>query len=72
MEAKEVDPTSVKNAVAKMKYTPKEFMDAYLKMCTHFGLQLAFNPQWKQSMDTGTYSMVIQPVVIEYTPPPKE
>ena len=72
MEANTVDPKSVKEAIANKKYTPKEFMDAYLKMCTHFGLQLAFSPQWKQSMDNGTYSMVIQPVVVEYIPPPKE
>lgn len=44
----------------------KTFMDDYLELCKKHGLQIAFAPQWKQSMDTGTYSMVIQPIIIEY------
>jgi hypothetical protein len=72
MEANKVDPKSIKEAVAKRKYTQKEFMEAYIKMCAHFGLQLAFAPQWKQSLDNGSYSMVIQPIITEYIEPPKE
>jgi len=57
---------------AKKKYTEKEFMEAYQKMCAHYGLQIAYVPQWRQSLDDGSYKMVIQPIIVEYVEPPKE
>jgi len=52
--------------VAQPVNPQQKFMDEYLVLCRKYGIQLAFNPQWKQSTDTGTYSMVIQVVLAEY------
>jgi len=41
----------------------EEFVKEYEALCRKHGLVHAFTPQWKQSMDTGTYSMVIVPQV---------
>ena len=50
----------------------KKFRDDYEKVCAKHGLQLMFVPQWKQSMDTGTYSLVIATTVMEYKPIKKD
>lgn len=44
----------------------QKFMDEYFALCRKHGIQLAYVPQWKQSSDTGTYSLVIQIVLSEY------
>jgi len=46
----------------------KAFADAYDKLCKEHGLTISFIPQWKQSADTGTWSMVIQAVLVEMKP----
>jgi hypothetical protein len=60
-----VEPTSVQEAISKAKKTPQAFADKYNELVKEFGYQIAFVPQWKQSMDTGTFSLVIQMSVIE-------
>ena len=47
----------------------KKFQDDYEKVCAKHGLQLAFVPIWKQSQDTGTYSLVIVTQAAKYEPP---
>lgn len=46
-----------------------EFEKAYNELCTKYGLILTFIPQWKQSQDTGTWSMVLVPMLAKYDPP---
>jgi hypothetical protein len=60
-----IDKGSVKEAIAKARYTPQSFATAYSELCKEYGYQIAFVPQWKQSMDTGTFSLVIQTAVAE-------
>ena len=63
-----------KNKIGQKPLTPpvssqevgKLFSKEYTELCKKHGLQIGFNPQWKQSSDTGTFSMVIQVVLIEY------
>jgi hypothetical protein len=53
------------------KAKAEAFSKDYLELCKKHKLQIAFNPLWKQSMDTGTYSMVIQTTLAEYVAPPE-
>ena len=48
----------------------KKFADAYQKLCQEHGWQISVVPQWKQSQDTGTWSMVIVMTLAEYKEPP--
>ena len=52
--------------------TEQELLQAFQKdyevLCKKHGLQLVFVPQWKQSMDTGTFSLVIIPQAAKYEP----
>ena len=41
----------------------EEFLKEYEALCIKHGLVHTFAPQWKQSMDTGTYSLAIVPQV---------
>jgi hypothetical protein len=43
----------------------KKFVELYNKLCDHEGLMLNFVPQWKQSLDTGEYSLVIVVSIVE-------
>ena len=45
------------------------FEREYLEVCAKHGLVLSVNPQWKQSADTGTWSMVLVMTIIKYNPP---
>ena len=42
----------------------KKFEAAYAELCKEHGLALTIQPQWKQSQDTGTFSLVIVPMVV--------
>jgi flagellar capping protein FliD len=46
----------------------KEFVKAYEELCKEHNLQIAYRPEWKQSQDTGTFSLVILPFVTELKP----
>ena len=49
------------------------FEKDYNELCKKHGMMLNFAPQWKQSQDTGTWSMVLVPMVAVLPPePPKE
>jgi hypothetical protein len=39
--------------------TVEEFMELYRKLCQDTGFQIAFEPRWAQSKDTGDYRLVI-------------
>jgi len=43
----------------------KKFAEEYAELVKKHGYQIAFQPIWKQSMDTGTFSLQIQAVIIE-------
>jgi hypothetical protein len=43
----------------------KKFGDEYLELCKKHKLQLDVLPQWKRSGDTGTFSLVLQLVVVQ-------
>ena len=67
------DNNPVPNLPVQQPVNPQQkFMDEYLVLCRKHGVQLAFNPQWKLSTDTGTYSMVIQVVLAEYKEQPPQ
>ena len=55
-----VEPESIKQAMQEAKHTPQEFADRYSALCKEFGLQVVAIPQWKQSLDTGDFRLVIQ------------
>lgn len=40
-----------------------EFEKEYNELCKKHKLVLVFSPQWKQSQDTGTFSLVIVPAI---------
>ena len=61
-----------KDKIGAKKYTREDFAKAYEALCAQYGFQLAYAPQWRQSLDNGSYSMVIQLVIDEYIPPKKE
>ncbi len=42
----------------------KKFEQAYAELCKEHGLALTIQPQWKQSQDTGTFSLVIVPMIV--------
>lgn len=48
----------------------KEKMEAFEKeyneLCKKHGLIITFVPQWKQSLDTGAWSLVIVPMLAEF------
>ena len=62
----QVEPASVEKAIEKAKKTAQGFAERYQELCKEFGYQIAFAPQWKQSLDTGTFSLVIQPTIVEF------
>jgi len=43
-----------------------EFQKDYVELCKKHGLQITYAPQWKQSLDTGAWYMVIVPTLVEY------
>ena len=47
------------------KKTAQDFAKAYEALVKEYGYQVAFVPQWRQSMDTGTFSLVVQPTIVE-------
>jgi hypothetical protein len=49
----------------------KAFEDEYNLLCQKHGLVLTFQPQWKQSQDTGTWSLILVPM-IALLPKPQE
>jgi hypothetical protein len=55
--------------------TDKEKAEAFEKeyndLCVKHKLILTFQPQWKQSQDTGTWSLVIVPMLAKFEPPVK-
>ena len=51
--------TKVVPAVTPMKYTPQQFADKYTELCKEMGFQIAFEPRWAQSKDTGDFRLVI-------------
>jgi hypothetical protein len=46
------------------------FIAEYNELCKKHGYEISFQPQWKQSQDTGTWSMVLVPVLIKISPSP--
>jgi len=42
-----------------------KFIKAYEDLCKEHGFQLVPLPQWKQSMDTGTWSLVTMLSIVE-------
>ena len=47
--------------------TPEDFVQAYNALVKEYGYQIIAAPEWKQSMDTGTYSLVIKISIIKNT-----
>jgi hypothetical protein len=45
------------------KEKAKAFEEEYEQLCKKHGLALTFVPQWKQSQDTGVWSLVIVPML---------
>lgn len=56
-------------AVTPHKYTADEFVKEYQELVKKTGFQIAYEPRWAQSKDTGDYRLVIVTSVI---PMPKE
>jgi hypothetical protein len=56
--------------------TPEEkaaidaFVAEYNALCKKHGYQIDFQPQWKRSADTGTWSMVLVPMLVKISPLP--
>jgi hypothetical protein len=48
------------------------FEKEYNELCKKHSMILNFIPQWKQSQDTGMWSMVLVPMVAVLPPEPKE
>ena len=46
-----------------------EFEKEYNELCKKHKLVLTFAPQWKQSQDTGVWSLVIVPMIAVFNPP---
>jgi hypothetical protein len=65
------EPIQGQNPAPTSEQLQKMYSDEYLALCTKYGFQIAFAPQWKQSADTGTYSLVIGATLVEYKPPPQ-
>ena len=57
-----------KGNVTDAKERTEEFSKRYQELCKELGLQIAFSPQWVQSMDTGDYRLKI---VLSLVPLPK-
>lgn len=51
------------------KKKAEDFEKEYNELCKKHGLGLTSVPQWKQSQDTGTWSMVLVPMIVQL---PKE
>ena len=47
----------------------KKFADAYQKLCQEHGWQIIAIPEWKQSLDNGSFSLVIKFMIAEYREP---
>ena len=56
---------SEQTEVIQKPLTKEDFAKAYEKLVKEYGFQIAFQPVWKQSFDTGTFSLVIQSIVVE-------
>ncbi len=41
----------------------QKFQEAYNNLCKEYGLMLVTIPQWKQSQDTGTFGLVLVPMI---------
>ena len=52
----------------EQKKALEQFQKEYEALCAKHGLQLVFVPTWKQSMDTGTFSLVVVVQAAPYTP----
>ncbi len=52
-----------------VRHTPEEFVRRYEALCKETGFQIAFDPRWAMSKDTGDYRLVIvtsvQPIAKE-------
>lgn len=46
------------------KEKTEAFEKEYNELCKKHGLVLTFIPQWKQSQDTGVWSLVIVPMLV--------
>ena len=51
------------------KYTAEEFAKEYRELCQRTGFNIAFEPRWKQSQDTGDYRLVIASGVVPLPKP---
>jgi len=56
-------------AVTPHKYTAEEFAKEYRELCQRTGFNIAFEPRWKQSQDTGDYRLVIASGVVPLPKP---
>lgn len=48
-----------------------EFEKDYNELCKKHGMTLSFVPQWKQSQDTGVWSMILVPMIAVLPPEQK-
>lgn len=48
----------------KPAYTAEKFVEAYSNLVKQYGFQIAYEPKWAQSKDTGDYRLIISTLVI--------
>lgn len=51
-------------AVTPHKWTAEEFVKEYQELIQKTGFQIAYEPRWAQSKDTGDYRLVIVTSVV--------
>lgn len=47
------------STVIPVKHTPEEFAKRYEALCKELGFQIAYEPRWGKSQDTGDFRLVI-------------
>ena len=48
-----------------------EFEKELIALYTKHGLAISPQPQWKQSLDSGAWTLVLVQMIVTYNPPPQ-
>lgn len=57
-------PRKMVPAVTPVRHTAEEFSKRYEALCKETGFQIAFEPRWAKSQDTGDYRLVIIATIV--------
>lgn len=58
--------TGLAPVVSPTQSKEERFSTDYVELCRKHGLQLAYEPRWAQSKDTGDYRLIIVAILVPY------